>query len=83
MKDDRALTIHFNDGTRLSFAFPAETETRWVRKKMEELLENGHLSVEADGTLMVFPLSNIKYLQATPAPEDLPGTVIKGATVLS
>jgi hypothetical protein len=83
MRDDRALTIHFNDGTRLSFTFPAQTEARWVRRKMEELLELGHLTIEADGTLMVFPLSSIKYLQATPVPDDLPGNVIKGATVIS
>ncbi|MDH3745965.1 MAG: hypothetical protein OES47_12765 [Acidobacteriota bacterium] len=83
MKNDRALTIHFNDGTRLSFSFPAQTDPRWVTKKTEELLEHEHLSIEADGTLLVFPLSSIKYLQATPAPDVLPANVIKGASVLA
>jgi len=28
---------------------------------------------------MLFPLTNIKYIQAHPAPDPLPGNIIRGA----
>jgi hypothetical protein len=37
--------------------------------------------IEVDGTVMLFPFANIKYVQASPAPDPLPANVIKGATL--
>ena len=83
MPNDRALTIHFNDGTSLSVAFPAQREPGFVSRGIEELLELGNLAIEADGTLLVIPLSSVKYVQAVPAPAELPRNVIKGASIIS
>jgi len=38
--------------------------------------------VETDGALLMFPFSNIKYLQVYPSPAKLPDYVIKGATLV-
>jgi len=45
------------------------------------MLEHPMLLVEADGALLMFPFSNIKYLQVYPSPPKLPDYVIKGATL--
>jgi hypothetical protein len=37
--------------------------------------------IEVDGTVMLFPFANIKYIQVSPAPDPLPANVIKGATL--
>jgi hypothetical protein len=37
--------------------------------------------LEVDGAVMLFPLANIKYVQASPAPDPLPANVIRGATL--
>ena len=49
--------------------------------KVKEILASRQLLVECDGVLLLFPFENIKYIEAHPAPRDLPGYTIKGATV--
>jgi len=78
-----AFTIFFNDGTKLSFASPRQTDSHNITSKFDELLSGRHISIEADGTLLVIPLSSIKYVQADPAPDVLPGSVIQGTTIIS
>lgn len=66
MKRDRAMTIHFMDGTHVTFEFPAQ-EANAVGSALliEELLRNPNLMVEADGALFVYPVANIKSIQLT------------------
>ncbi len=85
---DRILTLHFTDGTKLSFDFPEQTANMVAKAvKLDEILKGDHLLIEADGSLMVFPTVNIKYLQFTPVNglnlEDLklPRNAIVGATI--
>ncbi len=80
---DRELTIFFIDGSKLSFAFPQQADRHQVVRRMEELLKNETLKIEADGVLFLFPLSSIKYVQAIPAPDSLGDGVISGASVVS
>lgn len=83
MSADRILTIFFNDGTKLSFAFPQQAQAHEVATRMEEFLKREHLKIEADGVLFLFPLTSVKYVQAAPVPAALGDDVIRGATVVS
>jgi very-short-patch-repair endonuclease len=50
MNGDRALTIHFLDGTHVSFGFPAQKANDAARSMMlDEVLEKPYLLIEADG----------------------------------
>lgn len=90
MERDRVLTLHFIDGTKIAFDFPEQTPRAELRQFMMENLLTGHyVLVEADGSLLIFPVANIKYMQLTP-PADilvkeikLPIYAIRGATIVS
>ena len=82
MADERGMTIHFTDGSKMSLSFPKQTKSdETVSVRLEKVLERKTLLVEADGALLVFPFSNIKYLQVYPTPPKLPDYVIKDASV--
>lgn len=81
MSENRALVIHFNDATKLSFIFPKQADDSSVAEKVREILGGEQLLIEADDSLFVVPQTNIKYIQAYPAPDKLPGNVIRGATL--
>lgn len=90
MTGDRALTLHFVDGTRICFDFPEQTKNVAARQlRIEEFLSSNNVVIEADGSLLMFPMANIKYLQFSLAdglPSQavkLPGAVILGATIVS
>jgi hypothetical protein len=88
MQRDRALTIHFLDGTHISFGFPEQRGNDAARSiLLDEILERPYLLVEADGALLVYPMSAIKSMQLT----DLSGrtlavtdkSVVRGATIIT
>ena len=83
MIENRALVIHFNDATNISFLFPKQTDDFSVAQKVREVLGGQQLIVEADGSLYVIPHTSIKYIQVYPSPGKLPENVIKGATLKS
>lgn len=83
MIENRALVIHFNDATNISFLFPKQTDDFSVAQKVREVLGGQQLIVEADGSLYVIPHTSIKYIQVYPSPAKLPENVIKGATLKS
>ena len=80
---ERHLTIHFTDGSRLSFSFPGvdDPDPYSLSTRIQELLKGQYLLLEVDGSLMMFPLANIKYIQSYPAPSPVPANVLKGATL--
>ena len=87
---DRVMTLHFIDGSKLSFEFPRQTANVAARKmKLDEFLANQHLIVEADGSLLIFPVANIKYVALTAPMLEEPDTpalarhAITGARILS
>jgi len=83
MKTQRALTIHFNDGSKLSLDFPKQAPSDVAAAlKLNEVLQKRHMLFEADSTLVVVPFENVKYVQVYPAPADIPGQVyVKGASI--
>lgn len=63
---ERVLTLFFIDGTKLSFDFDVQTPNPMARKlKLEDFMSSQHLVIEADGSLFLFPVANIKYMTFT------------------
>lgn len=82
MADDRFLTIYFLDGSDMSLIFPRQAgNPLLLAKRIQEALDSNHVAIEADGELLVFPKTGIKYLQVSPLPDELPETVIRGAKI--
>ena len=85
---ERILTLHFIDGTKLAFAFAIQGANAAARKlKLDNFMTSKHLVVEAEGSVMIFPVANIKYMSFS-APEGraadaLPRHAITGARIRS
>ena len=82
MSNERGMTIHFMDGTKLRLKFPKQVKTdEAVSLRLEKMITHQGLLVEAEGALLLIPYNNIKYLQSYPAPGKLPDYVIKEAAI--
>ena len=76
--------IFFMDGTKMSLSWPRQAgiDPTTIATSVKTALDNDKIMVEIDGTLLVIPTRNIKYLQLSPAPEKLPAGVVLGARVV-
>ena len=81
MSEKRFAIIHFIDGSQLKVEFPKQSEDTNIAAKMQKLLDNPCLMIDADGSLLTIPMSSIKYIQSHPKPDVLPDFVIKGASL--
>jgi hypothetical protein len=81
-KDKRTMIIHFSDGSKKLFEFPAPVadSDATLASRLKDALDARQLILEANGTLMVIPVESIKYLECFPAPKKLPAHAIKGVT---
>ena len=86
MEPEQGLTITFNDGSKVSYAFPDQAPNEAARQlRLEEFLKSPYLMIIADGVFTMLPVANIKAIQR-PVSEKMKGTalpkhVIKGATL--
>ncbi|OAI52958.1 hypothetical protein AYO46_03960 [Betaproteobacteria bacterium SCGC AG-212-J23] len=86
MDAEQGLTIHFVDGTKVSYAFPDQASNEAARQlRLEDFLKSPYVMVVADGVLTMLPVANIKAIQM-PISEKmkkvtLPKHAIKGATL--
>ena len=82
----RGLTIHFIDGSKVSYTFTKATgDPAAMKARLTEILKGAFLMISADGVLTTFPIANIKAIQL-PIDENeeaaaLPANVIRGATL--
>lgn len=82
MAEDRDMTVHFMDGSKLSFSFPKQvTHEEFVSGRLDKILDKSCLVVEADGAALMIPFANIKYIQMYGVPKKLPDYVIRNATI--
>jgi hypothetical protein len=87
MDDSRGLTITFMDGSKISFGFPQQGLNAAAKQlKIEEFMRSPFLMVVADGTLMMFPVVNIKSIQIPVSKEEaeqvrLPAHAIRDTTL--
>jgi hypothetical protein len=89
---DRSLTLHFNDGSKLSFDFPRQADNDAARQmRLADFMTSKHLVIEAEGSVLIFPINNIKYIALnSPRPDPkrnqptgLPRHAILGARIIS
>jgi hypothetical protein len=74
MKRDYSLTLHFNDGSKISFDFPEQTPNAAAKQiKLADFMTSRHLVIEADGDVLIFPIANIKYIALSSAGASLGG----------
>ena len=84
MDAEQGLTIHFMDGTKVSYAFPDQAPNEAARQlRLEEFMKSPFLMIIADGVFTMLPVANIKAIQM-PANETmkkvkLPKHAIRGA----
>ena len=79
-----SLTVHFMDGTKVSFRYPrqAGSDPATIATTVKRALDADRLLLEVDSDLLVIPIRNIKYLQVSPAPAHLPSGVLRQARLL-
>ena len=83
MKDQRGITIVFNDGSKVSMDFPRQSPNEVAAMlKLSDVLKKRYMLFEADGALLMVPFENVKYVQLYPAPAELSDqTYITGASI--
>jgi hypothetical protein len=86
MDQNRGLTVHFNDGSKISYGFPKqEANAAGQQLRLEEFLKSNYLMLVNEGVLTMFPIANIKAIQVAVgegADEvKVPKHVIRGATL--
>jgi len=87
MNQDRVMTIHFMDGSKVSFDFPEQKTNEAARAIMlEEILKSPYVMLEAEGLFLMYPVVNIKSIQVMIQPGQakapFPKGTIRGASVV-
>ena len=78
---DSFLTLHFVDGSNLSFEFKVQGNEAARKIKLDQFMTSKHLVIEAEGSVMIFPVANIKYMTLTP-PGGIAGTTLPRHTIV-
>ena len=82
MVDDRYIRIDFVDKTSFRFEFkPEDADMEEVVKRVSKALEADKILLESEGDLYIAPVSNIKLIKVSPAPDFLPEGVIRNAHI--
>ena len=81
-KKARAI-IHFMDGTNIviDYTRQAGNDPATIASNVKKALDSDKIVVEVDGSLLVIPVANIKYVAITPVPDALPSTVLRHAHI--
>lgn len=86
MNEDKQLTIHFNNGTKMEVSFPTQIKnsTGAILEGMKRILEADKLVIETEQQLVVIPWSSVKYMESSAVVgAALPFGAIKGARIVS
>lgn len=83
MNDERQVSIHFNNGSKLEMAMPVQMKgSAAVLEGFKKLMETDKLVIEADGHLYVIPWASVKLVELSSVPAALPFGAIKGARLV-
>ena len=74
------VTIHLVHGEPIKFkALLTEVDMMKKADDIEYMLKRYALGMEVDGKLLIVPYSNVKFIEASPAPKELPLFMIRNA----
>ena len=78
------MTIHFNDGSKMTFEFPEQVKSTAAKQiKLSEFMSSKNVLIEAEGQLMVFPMTSIKYIAFNSAgPGFFKGTALPRQSII-
>jgi hypothetical protein len=86
MNDDKQLTIHFNNGTKLEVSFPTQIKnsTGALVEAGKKILESDKLVIQTEQQLIIIPWASVKFVEAASVPAAaLPFGTIKGARIVA
>ena len=85
MAEDVYAVIHFTDGSdiKLQWQRQAGEDSTTISRNVRNALEADKVVAKVDESLMIVPMQNVKYVVITPAPSELPQTVLKNAHIVS
>jgi hypothetical protein len=80
-----SLTVHFLDGTRVTFRYAkqAGADPATIAAAVKRALDAEKLVLEVEGDLIVIPMKAVKYVRVSPAPDSLPAGVLRKARLVS
>lgn len=79
METESKLSMVFTDGSRVHFTCPPPNVAQDPAVVLQAAIDQGSVSVEVDGDLVIVPFANVKYMRLTPAPARITGTLLRGA----
>lgn len=81
MSIEVVTTIFFTDSSKMTLTWPQQAgeDPNIIAMNVRKALDQDKLAMEVDGDLIIIPMENIKYIQITPAPSELPQNVLKHA----
>ena len=79
----RFCNINFVDGESMRFTYePAHPdEYRSISLAIEEMSQSNKLIFNIDDRLVIVPLNNVRSVEISPSPTNLPMTVIKAQSL--
>ncbi len=86
MNDEKQLSIHFNNGTRLEVAYPTQIKNSMgaLVEAAKTIIESDKLVLQTEDQVVIVPWTSIKLVAAAAVPAAaLPFGAIKGARILS
>jgi len=86
MNEDRQMTIHFNNGTKMEVSYPKQIKdsTGALIEAGKRIMESDKLVIQTEQRLIIIPWSSVKYIEAAAVvAAALPFGAIKGATILN
>jgi len=79
MATTRTVCITFLDGQVLQFEFtPPEGSELETGSRFDHFVDSNFVSLDLDGSLLMYPMSTIRSIQVTPIPKPIPRGVIQG-----
>ncbi len=77
-----AVTINFMDGSKMTVRYPKPAANEpGIVANVRKALEADRLLIEAEGKLVFVPLSNVMYVEVSPAPSVLPAHAVRNARI--
>ena len=83
MNSTVSMTVFFLDGTSASFRYPrqAGADPATIAATVRKAIDADRLVLEVNRDLLVIPVKSVKYIQVSPAPDHLPGGILRHAEI--